>query len=238
MRNVYFSTSDYQLIREIIDVSHAYEDLHIVGFATSLQEDGKKLKELNVDVYVLQFTDNYAECAQFLASISENIYFENIELFALLKDLDIEVLQLLIQYDIKNFLLEPIHAHHLMNTLQVHGNVNDAPSSTGFDHNAIVNRMMQEMGIPMHLSGFQYIKTCSLLVFHNTSMSRFVVGNIYKECARIHNTTASRVEKAIRTAITYAFRTQPEQICIYNDKPTNSQIILYLGEKLKQYRIL
>lgn len=238
MKNIYFSICDYLLIKDIIDVANEYEDLHIAGFTTLVLEDTKKLHSLHVDVYVFQFRENIEECESFLAEVYKSTYFKDIQIFALLKELTIETLHLLMQYNIKDFLLEPIRVHHLMDALQLNKQEKSKSVSTTFDVDMMANRMMQEMGLAMHLSGFHYIKTCALLVSRRTRTSRFIVGHVYKECASIHNTTTQRVEKAIRTAITYAFRTQPEQICIYNDKPTNSQIILYLSEKLKQFTIV
>ena len=61
------------------------------------------------------------------------------------------------------------------------------------------------------------------------------MNNVYQQTAKAHHSTAARVEKCIRTAIAFAYRNQPEKICINNCKPTNTQIISYISEKLKLF---
>lgn len=237
MKNVYFSVQDYQIIKEIIEVANHYEHLHVVGFSTILIEEVGKLEDLHLDILVFQFNDDPITCANFLSNLTNCPQLKDTQIFALLKEIDMNTLQLLMRYNIKNFLLEPIRIHHLMNMLQMLGEKNVMLTNQSYDMDIVASRLLQEMGLPMHLSGFRYIKTCAILISKDRSKRRFVIGKVYEECARIHESTASRVEKAIRTSVTYAFRTQPEQICIYNEKPTNTQIILYICEKLKQNRI-
>lgn len=103
-----------------------------------------------------------------------------------------------------------------------------------------VSEKLRSMGIPANLRGFAYIKTAVVLVSCDESYIYAITKRLYPDIARKHNTTASRVERAIRHAVEYAFlEGNVDEIgtlgaARYSDgKMTNSEFISALYENLK-----
>ncbi|NBJ64147.1 hypothetical protein D5266_02960 [bacterium c-19] len=97
------------------------------------------------------------------------------------------------------------------------------------DYNAYVARYIQQLGIPVHLKGYHFIKSGATTIYKHGGEIMSMV-QLYKEIARIHKTTSSRVEKAIRDAIEYAYRKTKDRLCANGCKPTNSQLIYHVYE--------
>ena len=55
------------------------------------------------------------------------------------------------------------------------------------------------MGVPAHIKGYLYLRDAITMVYHNVDLLGSVTKELYPEIARKYNTTASRVERAIRT---------------------------------------
>ena len=64
-----------------------------------------------------------------------------------------------------------------------------------------ITKMLHELGIPSHIKGYQYIREAVNIIFENPSVIGGITKELYPELAKKFNTTASRVERAIRHAI-------------------------------------
>lgn len=69
----------------------------------------------------------------------------------------------------------------------------------------IIDKRLLEIGIPVKLSGFRYIKTAVVMAINDETMLDGITKNLYFEVAKAHSSTASRVEKGIRHAIELAW---------------------------------
>lgn len=98
-------------------------------------------------------------------------------------------------------------------------------SSTIFqeDLDMKVTKMLEDFGFSPHLKGFYYIRSGILYMY--CSGQNHAMKVLYKEIARQYATTSSRVEKAIRTSIDYAYKNRYEVLVVEGRKPTNSQLI-------------
>ena len=64
-----------------------------------------------------------------------------------------------------------------------------------------ISKMLHSLGIPSHIRGYQYIRESVYLMYENPDMLGGITKCIYPEIANRFDTTASRVERAIRHAI-------------------------------------
>ncbi len=96
-------------------------------------------------------------------------------------------------------------------------------------------------GIPAHIKGYHYLREGIRMVYFNPSIINRITKELYPGIATHFNTTASKVERAIRHAIEVAWsRGRIENINqlfgfnIYskNDKPTNGEFIALVADKL------
>lgn len=226
---------DFLIMKQGMEVETMVGDVNIVGISTTILQQLNQLLELQVDVLILQFSIDKEQASVLLKKIFKNVNLQSLKVLCLFKELDSDIIHLLLQYEIQNFLIEPCDTKQLIQAIRIEQDKKVPQKPITCNMEAYVSQIMIDLGLPAHLHGFGYIKTSALLIAQTIIGIRIVMGNIYNETARYHHTTATRVEKSIRTAIHYAFRTQPEKICIYNTKPTSSQVILYISEKLKLY---
>ncbi|MEG0526927.1 MAG: sporulation initiation factor Spo0A C-terminal domain-containing protein [Longicatena sp.] len=238
MKKVYVCVHDYELIKDLLEYANSQREIQILGISTVVGESISKLMELEIDVLIFQFHEDYIASAAFLSKLFEHDCFHSMNVLVLFKELNTNTIHLLLQYDIKNFLVEPYSSKQMIDMLRRDQKNKKIEESSYWNLDSFASKVLQDLGIPMHLDGYEYLRTCSMIVFQRFPGKRLMIGDVYAECAKIHETTSSRVEKSIRTAVNYAYRTQPEKVCIYNNKPTNSQIILYMSERLKLYNLV
>lgn len=109
-----------------------------------------------------------------------------------------------------------------------------------------VTNLLLEIGIPAHIKGYQYIREGIMLSFYDKNMLHYITKCLYPTIAKKYKTTSSSVERTIRHAIEVACRRGNRQvleeifsntICSKKTKPTNSEFIALLTDKLRlEYR--
>ena len=109
-----------------------------------------------------------------------------------------------------------------------------------------VTNLLLEIGIQAHIKGYQYIREGIMLSFYDKNMLHYITKCLYPTIAKKYKTTSSSVERTIRHAIEVAFRRGNRQvleeifsntICSKKTKPTNSEFIALLTDKLRlEYR--
>ena len=109
-----------------------------------------------------------------------------------------------------------------------------------------VTDMIHEIGVPAHIKGYQYLREAIMMSVENPDMLGSITKVLYPTIARKNQTTASRVERAIRHAIEVAWnRGRMETLDALfgytintgKGKPTNSEFIALIADKIRlQYR--
>ncbi|GAB6170311.1 sporulation transcription factor Spo0A [Clostridium carnis] len=117
------------------------------------------------------------------------------------------------------------------------------PQSKGpVDLETEITNIIHEIGVPAHIKGYMYLREAITMVVNDMELLSAVTKELYPSIAKKYNTTASRVERAIRHAIEVAWgRGQIEAInklfgyTVHNDKgkPTNSEFIAIIADKLR-----
>ena len=67
-----------------------------------------------------------------------------------------------------------------------------------------ITSLLHEVGIPAHIKGYMYLRTAILETYLNVDFLGQITKVLYPEIAKKYETTASRVERAIRHAIEVA----------------------------------
>ena len=110
------------------------------------------------------------------------------------------------------------------------------------DIEVVISDIMRQIGVPAHIKGYQYLRTSIILCINDSEMLGSVTKILYPTVAKQYNTTASRVERAIRHAIEVAWdRGDVDVLSSYfgytiqaqRGKPTNSEFIAMIADKLK-----
>ncbi len=108
-----------------------------------------------------------------------------------------------------------------------------------------VTAIIHEIGVPAHIKGYQYLREAITLTVEDMEVINAVTKVLYPAVARRFNTTASRVERAIRHAIEVAWdRGDLETLQKYfgytvsnaKGKPTNSEFIAMIADRISLQR--
>ena len=121
-------------------------------------------------------------------------------------------------------------------------NVVPAGSRCNKDVETNITVYIQQLGVPAHIKGYQYIRDAIAMVIEDMDSINSITKVLYPTVAKHYNTTPSRVERAIRHAIEVAWdRGNPD---VLNDffgytilsskgKPTNSEFIAMIADKIR-----
>ncbi len=102
--------------------------------------------------------------------------------------------------------------------------------------------LLHELCVPAHIKGYRYLADAILLVYNDPSLLGNITKKLYPNIAKRYNTTASRVERAIRHAIEVSWSRGNKQklastlgIPIHKTsfKPINSEYIYLVSEQLR-----
>ncbi|MBO4853897.1 MAG: sporulation transcription factor Spo0A [Oscillospiraceae bacterium] len=108
-----------------------------------------------------------------------------------------------------------------------------------------VTAIIHEIGVPAHIKGYQYLREAILIAVADMDVINAVTKVLYPEVAHRFDTTASRVERAIRHAIEVAWdRGDLDTLQKYfgytvnsaKGKPTNSEFIAMIADRLSLQR--
>ncbi|MBR9937058.1 sporulation transcription factor Spo0A [Oscillospiraceae bacterium Marseille-Q3528] len=105
-----------------------------------------------------------------------------------------------------------------------------------------VTNMIHEIGVPAHIKGYQYLRDAIIMSVKDMDMLNSITKVLYPTIAKVHQTTPSRVERAIRHAIEVAWsRGKMDTIdelfgyTVSNGKgkPTNSEFIALIADRIR-----
>lgn len=107
-----------------------------------------------------------------------------------------------------------------------------------------IGSLLKQLGVRPGILGYDYLKTAIKLVLEDRSLIHSVTKQLYVEIAKVHNTTPSRTERAIRHAVEVAFDNYVDdelRDAVFGNstdarrgKPTNSHFIASVVEYLSE----
>lgn len=148
------------------------------------------------------------------------------------------------KYDIDYYMLKPFSLDSLEK--RIYEVVNGEPIKTEVkEDNKVqmaISKLLHSLGVPSHIKGYQYIRESIYMMYSSKEMLGGITKEIYPEIASRFDTTASRVERAIRHAIEVSWSRGDYELMeeIFGHsvdydraKPTNSEFIATLADRLK-----
>ena len=105
-----------------------------------------------------------------------------------------------------------------------------------------ITKTLHSLGVPSHIKGYQYIRDGIYMMYQEPSLIGGITKELYPEIASKYDTTASRVERAIRHAIEISWNRGDydlmEEIFGHSvdydrAKPTNSEFIATVADKIR-----
>ncbi|SDY56975.1 two-component system, response regulator, stage 0 sporulation protein A [Evansella caseinilytica] len=152
------------------------------------------------------------------------------------------------------YVLKPFDMDTLMNKIRdISGNtsvyvktpslsMHERKENKPMNLDASITSIIHEIGVPAHIKGYMYLREAITMVYNDIELLGSITKVLYPDIAKKYNTTASRVERAIRHAIEVAWsRGNIESISkmfgytvsVSKAKPTNSEFIAMVADKLR-----
>lgn len=105
-----------------------------------------------------------------------------------------------------------------------------------------ITNLLHSLGIPSHIKGYSYIRDGVEMMYKDSNLIGAVTKSLYPTIASHYDTTSSRVERAIRHAIEVSWIRGDyslmesifgNSVDSYSDKPTNSEFLATLADKIR-----
>lgn len=151
------------------------------------------------------------------------------------------------------YIMKPFHNERVLSQIKytnkgvnyekkaVPGNVSAKEQSRESLENHVTN-MIHEIGIPAHIKGYHYLRDAIMMAVEDMDVLNAITKILYPTVAKKHQTTSSRVERAIRHAIEVAWSRGKLDILdelfgytVSNGKgkPTNSEFIALVADTIR-----
>jgi two-component system, response regulator, stage 0 sporulation protein A len=234
------------------------EDMEVVGVAYNGQECLNLLPEKQPDVLILDIIMPHLDGLAVLEKVRSMNIGKQLNVIMLTAFGQEDVTSKAVDLGASYFILKPFDMENLGSHIrQVSGNVsqvlkrNNSNSYLSQQQNnnngprnldASITSIIHEIGVPAHIKGYMYLREAISMVYNDIELLGSITKVLYPDIAKKFNTTASRVERAIRHAIEVAWsRGNIDSISslfgytvsMTKAKPTNSEFIAMVADKLR-----
>lgn len=246
--------------RELVGLLEEYissqDDMEIIGVAHNGQECLEMLEDTDPDVMLLDIIMPHLDglaVLEKLRDLKKGIIPNVIMLTAFGQE---DVTKKAVELGASYFILKPFDMEHLAGHIrQVSGKAKTMPrkpASINYGRSAAeqkpknldasITSIIHEIGVPAHIKGYMYLREAISMVYNDIELLGSITKVLYPDIAKKFNTTASRVERAIRHAIEVAWsRGNIDSISslfgytvsMSKAKPTNSEFIAMVADKLR-----
>lgn len=248
-----------ELVHIMEDYFNGQEDLEVIGTAYDGVECMKLLEEINPDVLLLDIIMPHVDGLGVLRNIHQKQEKKDLNIIMLTAFGQEEVMRKAVEYGASYFVLKPFDFENLVDKIrEVNGvysytstlptrenQVKPKPKGENMETN--ITNIMHDIGVPAHIKGYLYLREAISMVYHDIELLGSITKILYPDIAKKYNTTASRVERAIRHAIEVAWnRGNIDSITdlfgytvnVSKAKPTNSEFIAMVADKLRlKYKV-
>jgi len=244
-----------ELVQLMNDFFAREEDIEIIGTAYSGKECLEMLEEIEPDVLVLDIIMPHIDGLGVLQNIHQNENEHKPNVIMLTAFGQEEVMRKAVDLGASYFILKPFDLSNLADQIrQVRGthtntqpfvnssNKNNSDREVKRDLESEITAIIHEIGVPAHIKGYMYLREAITMVYNDIELLGSITKVLYPDIAKTFNTTASRVERAIRHAIEVAWsRGNIDSIValfgytinISKAKPTNSEFIAMVADRLR-----
>ena len=235
---------------ELVDMVKEYFSSHAVIEVSDVAYDGNEgislLEKKEYDIVLLDLIMPKMDGIKLLEDCEKKKI--NARIIVLTSYNSPEVIRKVSGLGIKYFMLKPFELSELESKILEYSNISGInPKKKTIDMyycnlQMAITKLLHELGVPSHIKGYNYIREGITMIYSNPSLSSAITKELYPEIANKFNTTASRVERAIRHAIEVSWNRANwelmEEVFGYSvdidkAKATNSEFIVTVADKLR-----
>jgi two-component system response regulator (stage 0 sporulation protein A) len=248
---VFIVDDNRELVGLLEEFISSQEDMEISGVAYNGQECLELLQDAKPDVLILDIIMPHLDGLGVLQQLRENGEMPNVIMLTAFGQED--VTKKAVELGASYFILKPFDMNNLASQIrQVSGKSSPIIKKTSHPSirteqkpknlDASITSIIHEIGVPAHIKGYLYLREAISMVYNDIELLGSITKVLYPDIAKKYNTTASRVERAIRHAIEVAWsRGNIDSISslfgytvsMSKAKPTNSEFIAMVADKLR-----
>ncbi|UCZ54618.1 sporulation transcription factor Spo0A [Bacillus shivajii] len=251
--NVCVADDNRELVNLLEDYINSQEDMDVIGTAYNGQECLDLIDEKEPDVLILDIIMPHLDGLAVLEKLNSRQLAKRPNIIMLTAFGQEDVTKKAVELGAAYYVLKPFDMDTLMNKVRdVSGNGSTYVKSPAAPHgqrenkpmnlDASITSIIHEIGVPAHIKGYMYLREAITMVYNDIELLGSITKVLYPDIAKKYNTTASRVERAIRHAIEVAWsRGNIESISkmfgytvsVSKAKPTNFEFIAMVADKLR-----
>ena len=249
---------DNERMVEILDgILRQDEDLQIVGVARNGEEACRIIKEKEPDIVLLDIIMPKLDGLSVMEKVGQDMNMKKKPEFVVISAIGQErITEDAFLLGASYYIMKPFDHEMLLNRIQSLKTDRQrkrteirkvAPYETKMAYiernlETDVTNMIHEICVPAHIKGYQYLRDAIMMAVEDMSMLNSITKILYPTIAKNHQTTPSRVERAIRHAIEVAWsRGKMDTIdelfgytvSVGKGKPTNSEFIALIADKIR-----
>jgi len=246
-----------ELVHIMEDYLNNEPDMEVVGVSFNGMKSLQLIQDLEPDIVILDLIMPHVDGLTVLKKIRQAEDLKKPHIIMLTAFGQEDVMRQAVQLGAHYFILKPFDFDHLVTKIrEVHkGDFTEhqfveQPQQVKreVDLEAKITDIMHDIGVPAHIKGYLYLREAIMMVYEDIELLGSITKILYPDIAKKYNTTASRVERAIRHAIEVAWnRGNIDSITelfgytinVSKAKPTNSEFIAMVADKLRlEYRVM
>ena len=255
---IYLVDDSQDMIQKMKDGLRSSKLFEVIGSALNGEQCLHELHAHTIDILVLDLIMPTVDGIEELASLKKH-HIEVRHIVCTTPILNDFIISQLQRYDVDYILMKPFELDSLEQRLrvicgfspkvpatdpmiQVNLDADEQQRMQKLELESEITSLLHEIGIPAHIKGYMYLRTAILETYLNVDFLGQITKVLYPEIARKYETTASRVERAIRHAIEVAWNRGNIDaiddifgytISASKAKPTNSEFIAMISDKLR-----
>lgn len=244
-----------ELVSLLEDYISSQDDMEVVGISHNGQECLEMLEGIDPDVLLLDIIMPHLDGLAVLEKLRESNKASVPNVIMLTAFGQEDVTKKAVDLGASYFILKPFDMENLCSHIrQVSGKSNAVTRKVFSSGNRLqmdqkpknletnITSIIHEIGVPAHIKGYLYLREAISMVYNDIELLGSITKVLYPDIAKKFNTTASRVERAIRHAIEVAWsRGNIDSISslfgytvsMSKAKPTNSEFIAMVADKLR-----
>lgn len=256
--NVAIADDNERLLQVLEDMLKEDEELNLVGKAKNGDEIYDIIKEKSPDVVLLDIIMPKLDGLSVMEKVNRDLSIKKQPAFVVMSAIGKEsITEDAFEKGASFYIMKPFDNDMVINRIKSAGNnhkgikitenrkINVYENKKEYIERNLENdvtNIIHEVGVPAHIKGYQYLRDAIMMSVNDMEMLNAITKILYPTIAKIHKTTSSRVERAIRHAIEVAWtRGKIETIenlfgyTVHNGKgkPTNSEFIALIADKIR-----
>ena len=255
--NVAIADDNEKMLRLLGNIIESDDELNVVGTAKDGEEALQIIKTKEPDVVLLDIIMPKLDGLGVLDKVNHDKSIQNHPVFIMISAIGQEMItENAFELGADYYIMKPFDNDVVLNrikkiredkntkNMQIRKTSSFEKTETKDIHDleADVTEIIHEIGVPAHIKGYQYLRDAIIMSVTDMEMLNSITKILYPTIAEKYQTTASRVERAIRHAIEVAWsRGKMDTIdemfgyTIHNGKgkPTNSEFIALITDRIR-----